>query len=174
MAIKLFLSMLLVVSVIFLSTTITNSKKFIPNVAKEKPNIIFLDSIMYELDNNGVSQIIRSLKAYHYDKKDKLFNATLTLRSQNTQQPYTIRAKYLLKKQDKLTFKDDVVLVDNNNYKLTTSYLDYDMQNMIAKNEHKFKLFIKRDTLFGNSLYFDANLGIIKAKDTIFKIETKQ
>jgi hypothetical protein len=162
------------VSIALLSTTVTAKKPFIPTTVRQKPNVTFLDSIMYQLDIIGVTKIIRSLKAYHYDKKDELFNATITTKSKNTKQPHTITAKYILKKQDKFTFKDDVILVNNKGAKLTTSYLNYDASTLIASNEHKFKLLYNKNILTGDTIYFDINLGIISAKNAKFKLKIKQ
>ncbi|MCK5111621.1 MAG: LPS export ABC transporter periplasmic protein LptC [Arcobacteraceae bacterium] len=177
MAIRLFIFSLLILTSILLTITIIMKQQTITKDTIEKPTITFINSTMYEINTKNVSKIIQSQKALHYKTKDELHNATVILRSNNKDQNNstdTIIGKYMLQKQDQLTFKKDVIFNRNNELVLNTQYLTYNIKTQIGKNHHKFKLDYLNNTLTGNILYFDGINDIIMANNAKFKIQIEE
>ena len=69
MGIKTFVLSLLFLSIGLLIATIafTPTKQSTKN--KIMPTVTFIDSIMYDINNNEVTQLIKSKKAYHYKQQ---------------------------------------------------------------------------------------------------------
>ncbi len=177
MAIRLFIFSLLILTSILLTITIIMKQQTITKDTIEKPTITFINSTIYEINTKNVSKIIQSQKALHYKTKDELYNATVILRSNNKDQNNstdTIIGKYMLQKQDQLTFKGDVIFNRNNELVLNTQYLTYNIKTQIGKNYHKFKLDYLNNTLTGNILYFDGINDIIRANNAKFKIQIEE
>ncbi len=171
MEIKKFLFILLVISIFLLVYTSVFIK---PKIYKQTklPEVTFLDSTIYEINNKEVSQIIQSSKAYHYKNKDELYDATIVTRAKNNaNQTDTISSKYMYKNKNKVKLDSDVVFNRSDEFTLSTPFLLYDLDTQIGRNEHKFKIEYKAHTLVGNILYFDGIRGIISAENTKFKIE---
>ncbi len=175
MAIKYFIFSLLIIATILLSATTIFQKKQIQKKTTILPAITFTNSTMYDINTKEVLQIVQSKKALHYKTKDELFDATVVLRSKNKKnETDTIIGKYILKKQDKLKFKGDVVLSRNNSFILSTPFLNYNLKTRVGQNQHKFKLDYLSHSLRGNKLYFDGINDIIKANNAKFKLKEEQ
>jgi len=173
MAIKWFTYSLLVIAIILLTESIINPPIKIVQ-KKDLPAVTFINSIMYDIDNTTITQIVNSKKAYHYINSDILHDATIITKSDKNNSTTTVSAKHILKKKDKVILKGDVTLTNENGFLLETQFLKYDIKKQIATNKHKFKLVKLNDTLTGNSLYFDGINDIIKAKSTNFIIKMEK
>ena len=66
MGIKTFVLSLLFLSIGLLIATITFTPTKQSTKNKIMPTVTFIDSIMYDINNNEVTQLIKSKKAYHY------------------------------------------------------------------------------------------------------------
>ncbi len=175
MAIKLFVFSLLIISVTLLTVTTIFTNIPLSKKTKELPSITFLDSIMYDINDKEVTQVVQSQKALHYENKDELFDATIVLKSQESKEILTdtITSKYILKKGNQLTFLNNVIFNRDNEFILTTPLLNYNIVSQIGKNSHKFHIKNSNNSLVGENLYFDGKDGIIRSNRAKFKLETE-
>jgi hypothetical protein len=171
MGITKFIYILLIVAIAFLFYK-QEENKAIAN-SEKKPLLIFEHSIMYDITNNGVNQIVQFEKAFVYKDLEKLYESTIVTRSGKDLSTNTMRSKEMIKKGDNLSLFGDVHLLNNNDFNLETEELQYNLRTKIAKNKTKFIL-QKSDHLFnGSDLYLDTINYNIKAKNTHFKIKLK-
>jgi len=175
MAIKLFVFSLLIISVTLLTVTTIFTNIPLDKSNKEMPAITFLDSIMYNINNKEVTQIVQSKKALHFKNKDELFDTTIIMKLQDKKEIITdtMSAKYILKKGNNLTFLNDVIFNRNNEFILTTPSLEYNTVSQIAKNSHKFNIKNINNSLVGKDLYFDGKNDIIISNNVNFTLDTK-
>lgn len=168
MAINIF-----VTSIIILSIFLTNIKveKVIEKKAnKNVPLVVFEDSIMYDIDENEIKQIVQSRQALNYKDRDELYDATIITRNSDNSAD-TISAEYIFKENDLYKLYQNVHLIQSDKMQLTTDYLKYNSLTKIAQNNIDFVLRYNNNKLTGDNLYFDGINYIIKAKNTHFKLK---
>ncbi|HIP13764.1 MAG TPA: hypothetical protein EYG97_03530 [Arcobacter sp.] len=171
MAINIF-----VVSIIVLSIFFTNMKVEEKVQKREYVNIplvVFEDSIMYDINEKEISNIVQSRQALNYEDRDELYDATIISRN-NTNTSDNINAEYILKQKGIYKLYQNVSISQGENITLMSDYIEYDSIKKIAKNNVEFLLSYNESELAGTNLYFDAINEIIKAKDSHFKIKLKE
>ena len=173
MGITRFIYFLLISSMIFL---FYNEETEIKDIKKEeRPIISFFDSIMYEITNERIGQIIQSKKTLIYKNRDELYDATVIVKSKknHNETTNTISAMNILKFGDNIYLDHNVYLQLSNNLNIRTEQLEYNLKTQIAKNTETFEAIQQDKSLNGNSLYIDSTKNIIMAKNTKFKIKVK-
>ena len=77
-------------------------------INSNKPNVVFFNSMMYDINDNEINKIIQSKEAAFYDEKYQLYDATIILKSKNNVD--TISAEYIIKKGFIYKFYNNVYL----------------------------------------------------------------
>jgi len=171
MAINIF-----VVFIIALSIFLTNIKVE-EKVQKKQyvniPLVVFEDSIMYDINEKEISQIVQSRQALNYKDRDELYDATIVVRNDNNSSD-NINAEYILRKENIYKLYQSVSISHGENSRLTSDYIEYDSLKKIAKNNIEFVLSYNDSQLNGKNLYFDSINSIIKAQNTHFKLKIKE
>ncbi len=166
MGIKTFISSLLLISIsLFIATII-----FTPiqnQEIKEVPEITFKNSMMYDINDKTVTQLMEAETTYHYKNRDELYNATVILKSEDkdTYVSDTITADFIEVTKDFLKFKGNVNYHQSTGTSLQSEELIY---NRILKNltgEKEFIAFYNGNKLEGNSLSIQKDKTIFKSKD---------
>jgi hypothetical protein len=161
-----------VVSIIVISLILTNikmEKTLETQTDNNVPLVVFENSIMYDIDEKEIKQIVQSRQALNYKNRDELYDATILIRNKDNSSD-TISAEYIFKQGNLYKLYQNVNLIQSDKTQLITDYLKYDSLTKIAQNNIDFTLRYNGNTLVGNNLYFDGINHIIKAKDTHFMI----
>jgi ABC-type transporter MlaC component len=169
MGIKTFVLSLLFLSIGLLIATITFTPTKQSTKNKIMPTVTFIDSIMYDINNNEVTQLIKSKKAYHYKTKDELYNATIILKTKNDKNNKlisdTISAKFIEITKNNIKFRGDVNYNRSTGTALQSQALDYDRIAKHLTGNKKFIAFYNGNKLKGNSLLISKEKTIFKSND---------
>ena len=171
MAINIF-----VFSIIIIAAILTNFKVEEQVVKKEYTNmplVTFENSIMYDIDDQNIKQIVQSIQALNYKNRDELYDATIIIRN-DLNSSDTISAEYMLKKGDEYKLYQNVHLMQSDTTQLRSDFLVYNSLTKIAQNNTKFILTYNNNELTGDNLYFNGIDNIIKAKNTHFKLKVEE
>jgi predicted nucleic acid-binding Zn ribbon protein len=163
MGIKPFLFSLLIISASLLVATIVFTPIKQVNI-QNLPDVTFINSIMYDVDNKEVTQIVKSKKAYHYKNKEEIYDATvvLKLKENNITTSDTVNAKFIKVTQEFLKFRGDVHYSRTTGTTLESEELDYNRISKHLVGDQKFEAYYKGNKLKGNSLS-------IKKDETVFE-----
>lgn len=167
MAIKLF-----ILSVIAVSLLLTNIKVQIKEQLKNNqttPNVVFYDSIAYEINEKDVTKIVQSKQALNFESRSELYDATIIQRTKDNLSD-TLSAEYIIKKGDIYNFYQNVVLSRGNGLQLSSDRMTYNDSTKILYNDIEFILTKGNNILLGNNLYLDTISERFKAKNTHFKL----
>jgi hypothetical protein len=153
-----------------------NEKTQVKNIkTEERPIISFFDSIMYEITEKRIEQVIQSKKTLIYNNRDELYDATFIVKSDknNNEVTNTISALNILKFENNIYLDKNVYLQLSNKFNIRTEQLEYNLKSQIAKNDESFEAILQENSFSGTNLYLDSNRNKIKAKNTKFKIKVK-
>jgi hypothetical protein len=153
-----------------------NEDTKIENITKEeRPIISFFDSILYEITQEKIAQVIQAKKTLVYENRDELYDATVIIKSKKSDDKSTdtISALNILKFEDEIYLDKNVYLQLSNNLNIRTEQLTYNLKTHIAKTAEPFEAIQKENSLLGTDLYLDMQNNEIKAKNTKFKIKVK-
>jgi len=168
MAINLFLFSIIAFSIFLVNIGI--EEKVIKDDYTNIPLITFDNSIMYDIDDKNIKQMVQSRQALNYKYRDELYDATIIKRDNNNSN--SMSAELILKKGNIYKMYQNVNLTTTNNYQLITDFLVYNEKTKVAYNNVPFILNQNNSELTGDNLYYDGLKNIIKAKNTHFIIKT--
>jgi hypothetical protein len=171
MAINIFIISIIAFSLFI--TTLKVEEKKVQKEYKNIPQIVFEDSIMFDINEEEIVQIVQSRQALNYKKRDELYDVTIITRSKNNKTD-TISAEYILKRDNYYKLYQNVNLSQGDTMRLTTDFLEYNSKTKIIQNNVEFLLSYNNSNLEGNNIFFDTTNNIIKAKNTHFLINTKE
>ncbi|MEA2049479.1 MAG: LPS export ABC transporter periplasmic protein LptC [Campylobacterota bacterium] len=173
MGITKFIYLLLFFAALFLFYSKENIVKVIEKV--EKPLVEFENSVMYDISKDGLSQVIQSQNAYKFTNSEQLKNATILIKSKkDNNKSTTISAEQIVKVSDDLYLNKNVIFETENKITLKTEELQYNLKDLIAKNNSFFKITENNNSFEGERLYFNGKINHIKASKTHFKIDLKE
>jgi hypothetical protein len=174
MAIKSFVIGLFFLALLSLFSTIAT--KAVQKEAHEIPLITFVDSIMYTLNEEEVSQIVKSQTAIQYKQKDEMYDGIIVLRAKNEKEDIKdiIKANKIVKQGTLYSFYGDVQYDRDDFLSLRTQELFYDEATTVAHNSKPFTAVYYQDNLRGESLYLHQNKELFKASNTHFEIAVEQ
>jgi len=155
MGISKFMIVLVILSVGFLFV----DKKQAEQVFDEtkKPKVSFLDSVMYEITEKSVEQVVKLRQADIYDDKEKLFDATIIVKAnESNYATNSVSSKYMLKIDDQVSLSNKVNLLLDDGMNITTEELDYNIKTKIAQNDVAFVAKKDDSTFYGNNLFLDS------------------
>jgi len=168
MGVRLFITLLLVIAVSLLIATVVFAP-IKPSKDTQVPSVTFINSIMYDINNNEVTQLVKSKKAYHYDKKDELYDATVILKAKDENKSKlisdTVSAKFIEITNDLIKFRGDVNYNRSTGTILQSQSLDYDRISEHLTSNYKFVAFYNGNKLKGNSLSIQKGQMVFKTKD---------
>jgi hypothetical protein len=167
MGIKTFVLSLLIISISLLIATVV----FTPvKIVKQKtvPAVTFINSIMYDINTQEVTQLVKSKKAYHFNTKDELYDATIILKSQNNEDKKRlisdiISAKFIEITNNLLKFRGDVNYNRPTGTILQSQALNYDRITKNLIGNEKFTAFYNGNKLKGDSLFITKGKTIFKS-----------
>ncbi|MDD2697856.1 MAG: LPS export ABC transporter periplasmic protein LptC [Arcobacteraceae bacterium] len=139
---------------------------------EEKPQVTFINSIMYDINTKFVDKILTSKETYRYENKDQLKDAIVVLRNANNNSD-TISAKYIKRENEIYDFQKDVVISRDKDFRLTTDSLQYDMKSGVASNSVPFLFRYKNSIFSGTNLSLSRNNYAISGDSAHFRINTK-
>jgi len=167
MGIRAFMFLLLIIGMALLVvTTVFHQKKELKS--KPLPAITFINSTMYNLNNKEVTEMITSKKAYHYNQYDKLYGATVIIKSSDdTNKSVTdVISSNSMKITDKLfKFRGDVKYNRDSTTTLSSQSLDYNRITKDLIGTQKFTAYYNGSKLSGTSLSVNKNHTIFRSKD---------
>jgi hypothetical protein len=167
MGIRTFMFSLLIIAIsLLVATTVFNQNKKLKS--KKLPAITFINSTIYNLNNKEVTEMIISKKAYHYNQYDKLYDATIIVKSlDDTNKSVTdIISSNRVKITDKLfKFRGDVKYNRDSTITLSSQSLDYNRITKDLIGKQKFTTYYNGNKLSGTSLFVNKNHTIFKSKD---------
>ena len=180
MGIKRCVFLILIISIsLFIFTVSFDTKK--EEETYTLPFVTFINSTMYDINEKQVEQIIQSKKAFNYETKNELYDATVVLRTKDKGSDElltdTVSAKYMEITDELLKFRGDVRYNRSSLSTLNSDKIDYDRikkelignQEFTAHHEGSKikgkKLFIKKDrTIFKGDENTPVKLDIIMDK----------
>ena len=171
MAVRIFIFVLLVVSIISVFAPIDNSTNKL--IQKDIALISFSDSTNYTLNDIEVTRIVESTNAVRYKSRDEMFNGTFYLRSKSkriSNLPDIISADFIEKKGSKLKFVKNVDYNRDDFMTLKTEILYYNLDSKIAYNDKPFIATYYGDLLTGSELYMDTSKTYFKSQKAHFEI----
>jgi len=140
----------------------------------EKPKVSFYDSIMYEITEKNVNQIVKSKQADIYEKREELFVATIVSKSKkNTNDTSIISGKKIIKTGVKVYLEGSVNLQLPDGTNIKTEQLYYNTQTKVANNDIDFIAIRDTSTLSANTLYLDILNENINANKTKFRMKVQ-
>lgn len=172
MALKLFVSITLLLSIIIYFIPVENSKK--DDKKDDIAQFIFENSTMYSLSEVGLDRVIASQQAVRYQNRDEMYFGDITLYNSDPTKEFkkeNIKSDFIVKKGDIYTLEDNVKYRRDDFVKIDTSYLIYDDLKKIAKNSHPFNASYYANRYSGNSIYFEMEKNFIKSKNTHFEVD---
>lgn len=170
MALVIFLFSIILTS--FFLTDITIQKVNNTQSKENLPKIVFVDSTLYELNQQKVDKIIKAKEAIQYENKDELKNATLILRGPSDTTDI-ISGEYMKRENNIYQFNKNVVLKKGNDMELKTQSITYDDKTKIASNQSDFVFNYKSSAFIGNTLYVNKNDFAISGHQAHFVINEK-
>lgn len=168
MGLNFFIISIIVLSITFISyeSDEENKVRKVQNI----PQVVFLDSIMYDIDEESVKQIVQSKQLLNYKTKDEMYDATILNRTKDNLSD-SISAEYMVKKQDRYDFYQNVVVTRTDGVQLFSEHLRYNGTNKTLHNNTNFT-FVKNDSsLDGENLYYNMLNEEFKAENTHFIIK---
>jgi hypothetical protein len=172
MAIKLFIFILLFISLGSYFIPVENAKKNI--LDKDIPQVIFESPKMYTLNDNSLNRIVIATHAIKYENRDEMYNADITLKNQDKTKDFKnekLKADLIVKKGDNYILTNNVKYTRDNFIKLNTDELFYDDIKKIATNTKPFNAIYNNHFVKGDTIYLDINNDFINAKNTHFEID---
>ncbi|RDX34522.1 hypothetical protein DZA35_01285 [Arcobacter sp. HD9-500m-PIT-SAG03] len=172
MAIRVFIFILLVMSIISLFTPVDNDIN--ESLKKDIALVTFNDSTMYTLDNIHVTRVVESIKAIRYKERDEMFEGIFYIRAKSkgsSNQADVVSADFIEKKGPTLKFVDNVVYNRDDFITLKTDILYYNLDTKIAHNNKPFIGKYYDDSLNGTSLYLDTEETYFKSQKAHFEID---
>lgn len=170
MAIRVFIYSLLFLTVISFFVSATTKETNIK--IEDKPGLVFDDSIMYTLTQEGMSRIVVSSKAERYKTKDVMYEGKIITEAKEGGYTDFITADLMVKRGDKFKFINNAKYNRENFIELTSDEILYDTATRIATNSMPFKGRYYEHILNGSHLYFNTDKSIMKAKKAHFEVET--
>ena len=172
MAIKLFTFILLLLSLGAYFVPVENLKKTLED--KDKPLVVFEDSIMYTIDETSINRVVFATHAIKYKNRDEMYNADITLKNKDINKDFNnekLKADLIVKQGDIYTLINNVKYTRDDFIKLNTNELFYDHIKKIAQNTKPFDAIYNSHFVKGNNVYLDINNEFVKAKNTHFEID---
>lgn len=171
MGIRLFVYVLLIISVLSFFATVNNEVEEIKE--KDLALVTFHNATMYTLTEDNVNRIVQSSKAMRFKTRDEMYKATFILRAkseENKNLTDIISADFVEKKGSDLTFVDHVKYNRDDFISLKTDILHYNVDTKIAYNDKPFIGTYYSNFLIGEALYFDTVKTYFKSKKAHFEI----
>jgi hypothetical protein len=170
MGISQFLMLVMVFTIVFL---FVEKDQTIQKVQKEeKPIVSFYDSIMYEITESQVEQIVKSKQADIYDKREELIDGTIVTKAdENSFKNNIVSGDNIVKRDNDIYFEGAVNLQLANGTNIKTEKLHYNTKTKIAKNNVNFSVIRNNGTVDGRNLYLDSIKEHIKAENTKFRMK---
>ncbi|MGK0256053.1 MAG: LPS export ABC transporter protein LptC [Arcobacteraceae bacterium] len=170
MGINKFMIFLIVFTIIFLFIEKNQIIEEFRDV--NKPKVSFDDSIMYEITDQKVKQVLKSKQADIYDNREELYDATIVIKdSKNKNDTNIVSGRTITKIGENLYLKGSVNLQLADGTNIKTEELYYNTITKIANNSVDFIAIRDNDTFNGNSLYLDSVMEKIKAEKTKFRMK---
>ena len=168
MGLNFFIISIIVLSITFISYENSEEQKI--RKVQNIPQVVFYDSILYEIDENHVQQIVQSKQLLNYKNKDEMYGATILDRAKNNLSD-SISAEFMEKRADVYDFYQNVVVNRTNGVQFFSEHLRYNDANKILQNKTNFT-FVKNDSsLDGENLYYNMLNEEFKADNTHFIIK---
>ncbi|HFS67432.1 MAG TPA: hypothetical protein ENK67_04395 [Flavobacteriia bacterium] len=168
MAIKIFIASIIVISLLFINIKHENKLEEKNNVTT--PNVVFYDSIVYEINEKNVKRIIQSKQALNFDTRDELYDATIIQRTKDNLSD-SLSAEYIIKKAKVYNMYQNVVISRSNGMQLSSDRLVFDDKSKIVSNDTDFTIKKDNSILVGNNLYLDTIKEQFKAQNTHFVLK---
>ncbi len=171
MAITKFIYTLLFIAILCLFYT---QDDYVETYSQEKQALLqFHNSTVYDISQDGLLKVAKFNKTIIYDDYEESYYSKITLRGKNKDNKTIIKANKILKEKDILYLDGNVVFSNNDNFKLETEKLQYNLETKIAQNKNRFILSKDLSTMTGKNLYLDVNTNSIKSSETKFRINLK-
>ncbi|MGB3751024.1 MAG: hypothetical protein WA945_05605 [Arcobacteraceae bacterium] len=155
MGISKFMVVLVILSVGFLFID-KKQQEPILNETK-KPTVSFLDSVMYEITEKSVEQVVRLRQADIYDTKEELFDATIIIKAnENSYGINSMSSKNIVKIDDQIFLSNKVNLILTDGINIQTEKLNYNLKTKIVQNDVSFLAIKDGSTFYGYNLFLDS------------------
>lgn len=175
MGINIFMSLLFIFSIVVYFLPI---EKNIKNKNKEDlPLVTFDKPMMYTIDEKNITRLAKAQSAKRYKNRDILINSDITLRNVNERKDYqleNLKALKIIKKNDILILKDNVVYTRDNFAEFSTAELYYDLKTKIAYNDTFFEGNYNNSVVLGQKLYIDTKISKFNSENVHFEIDLKK
>lgn len=140
---------------------------------KDKPGLVFDDSIMYTLTSEGMSRIVISKKAERYKTKDMMYDGKIITESKDGNYTDYISADLMVKRGEKFKFINNAKYNRENFIELNSDEILYDAKTRIATNTMPFTGRYYDHTIKGTHLYFNTFESIMRANNAHFEVFTQ-
>jgi len=139
---------------------------------EEKPSISFYDSVVYQISQNGIDQVIQAKESYVYKTREELIEATIISKnSQKLGDTSLVSGDYIVKVDDRVYIDGNVRLNLPNSIDIHTEQLEYNLKTKIARNNVKFDMTQSGNIFEGRNLYVNLIDKKIKADKTKMRIK---
>lgn len=170
MAIRVFIySLMFLVVISFITSGDAQKREIKP---EDKPGLIFDNSTVYTLTQEGLSRIIISQRAERYKTKDVMYQGKIITESKKDGYTDFISADLMVKRGDKFKFINNAKYNRENFIEVNSDEILYNAKTRIATNSMPFTGKYYEHTLNGSHLFFNANNSTIKAKKAHFEVQT--
>lgn len=174
MDIKLFAYSLLGLSI--LSFFAKDSVEYKKVEKKDRAFITFEQPIMYTLNEDKVSRIVKAKEVRRFKDRDEMDYATIIFSDpkNNKDEFHIMSADAISKKENIFSFNTNVKYSKENFLTLLTDEFIYDMDKKIAYNNSFFRGIYKGHELEGNGFVFNQQESLFNANKTHFEINLKE
>ncbi len=175
MVVRVFVAILLILSVVSYFIPVSNSTK--NDSIDDMPLLVFKDSTMYTLTTDNMNRIVYSKEVQRFRDRDVMYEGALTLKGKdknNNEITDILYSDIIIKKAELYKFLKNVRFRRDDFVTLNTDELFYDSLKEVATNTLPFYGTYYSNKIKGESLYLDMNSYHMKSNNTHFEIEIEK
>ena len=165
MDIRNFNYILLTAATLFYFVPVENKVKY--DESKDLALVVFDDPLMYTLTQKQTTRMIDAKKFIRFKNRDEMYIASITL---NNIEKESLEAHTIIKKDDLLTLKDNVVYSKSDTISLNTNELYYNLATKLAYNNVPYNGTYFSHKIVGDKLYLDTQNSIVQSNNVHFEI----
>ena len=168
MDIRNFNYLLLISAVLFYFVPVENKVKF--DVDKDLALVVFDDPLMYTLTQDQTTRMIDAKKFIRFKNRDEMYLANITLNNIDRE---NLKALTIIKKDNELILRDDVLYSKSNIVSLNTDELFYNLDTKVAYNTTTYNGTYFSHSIKGTKLYLNTKDSLVKSNNVHFEIDVK-
>ncbi len=147
----------------------------LPHSNKEVPALELHNFTLYELDQNGLKDIMKGKKGYRFSKRLEIADINYT-DSTHTLRNNLLADYGVYNNVDLITLKGNVRYHREDGMRFVTNKAIVNQKKETIDTRGPFTLYKQEDIVIGKDLYYDSKKGLSRAKDVtgLFELDEKE